>query len=182
MQVSLLPQKKSKKDAKINLGVIKENRSVALSIFVLVGVLLASVGAKFYESSLESRLVDINDEINGLDATRNVMAEEEVIRFGSKLASISSILDNHTQPTGLTNFLEDKTHNQVRLVSADFNKNQSLVSLKGITPTYDTFGEQVVVFERDGAVSQLNIADVVLTRAGFLEFSITFLIDPAIYK
>lgn len=181
MAISLLPPRKQKKEFSLSRELI-ENKSALLALGVLALTGLAYLGSSFYIISLNNDIERVTLEAKEIQQKRNIVLEEEVIKFDSKLSSISALLDSHTFSSKTLNFLEGITHHEVYFTNFSFQASDGVISVSGLTENYVTFGEQHIALEQEKAISEVTVSDVKFSKTGKISFGLSFKIDEAVYK
>jgi len=182
MPISLLPQKKRKKELRISRALIKENKPVVFACIVLLAVLMAYFAASIYAGSLKRRVDALVSEAKNTQEQRDTATEEEVIKLNSKFSSVENLLDDHIIASKLFEFMERITHPRVYFTNFTFRANDKTVIANGSTDNYTTFGEQYIAFQQNKKISDLRVSSVKLSRTGKVEFGISFSVDESIYK
>ncbi len=182
MAVSLLPQKKRKKQFAISKDLIKENKSVVFAGSVLLAVVIAHFAISIYAVSLDRKITRLSVEAQNIQKQRDVKIEDEVIKLNSKFSTVENLLDNQVFTSKLFTFIESITHPSVYLIDFAFRANDKTVTANGSTENYRTFGEQYIAFEQNKDVRDVMVSSVKLSKTGKVEFGISFSVDESIYK
>lgn len=182
MAISLLPKKRQKKQFKLSRELIKENKSVVFACTVLFLVLAVYSGAYFYTSSLNGRIENVLEEVKSIQGQRNTETEEAVLDLDGKLSTVSSLLDNHIYSSKLLKFIESITHPKVYFINFTFRAAEGTVILNGSTENYVSFGEQYIAFQQNEKISSLRLSDIKLSKAGKVQFGLSFNVDKSVFK
>ena len=182
MAVSLIPKKKQQGRAVFNLASAGKNKQVILPFVILVLVFALYGAISFYEGILNGNIVDLDNRTKALNENRDEDKENAVLRFDAKLDRLGLILDNHIYSSAFFSFLESITHTKVQFTKFDFTAPDGSVTLRGLTESYDTFGEQVVALEQNDVIYNLVVSDVKLKKTGQVEFVIRFELDESVYS
>jgi hypothetical protein len=180
--ISLIPQKKRQIRIAINLGLIKGNKQGVLAFGILILVFVIYGALVFSEGILRGEAGDIQADIKNFEKQRNADKENAVLQLDARIKRLSSILDNHIYSSGLFGFVESIAHPKAQFINFSFAANEGKLTLKGVTESYETFGEQIIALEQEEKVSDLVIVDVKLQKTGQVEFTITLRVDESIYK
>ena len=179
--VQLIPKSKEKREG-FDLNLIWKNRQVLLVFGILI-FLLGIYGALFfYERFLNEELQATRDKIEDLRAKSDKSKEDAARKFGEKLDGVSSILDSHIYSSNLFTLIEAFTHPKVQFTNLNFAAVSGLLTLKGLTESYETFGEQMIALEESSEIENITVSGVKLLKSGQVAFTISFNVDSGVYK
>ena len=181
MAVSLIPKKKRKRGATLNLGVLKESKHIAASAGVFILVLVIYVGLWVYGGILQASLDGIGVDAKRLGNELDQEAEKNARLFASRLSQVTGLLDGHIHTSDIFELIEELTHRRVQFTSFSFNKDGG-ITLIGFTDSYVSFGQQLIVLEANEAIHDLLVSDVSLNKKGQVIFNIMFTVDKSVYQ
>jgi len=148
--------------------------------FLLILSLLAYGGLLLYGRKLSVNLETIKKEISLLDEKRVPENEDAIVAFDTKLTILKDVFNNHTYWSNFFAKFEDLTIPEAFFPDAKFSLGAEgvTVTLKAATKTYTNLAQQMLAFQQDPSVNQVDITDISLNEEGGIEFGLT-LIFPA---
>lgn len=179
--VQLIPKSKKKREG-FDLNLVWKNRQVFLVFGILIFLLGVYGALFFYEGSLNEELQATQDKIEDLRIKSDKSKEDAARKFGEKLDGVSLILDSHIYSSNLFTFIEALTHPKVQFTNLNFASVSGLLTLKGLTESYETFGEQMIALEKSGEIGNIKVSGVNLIKSGQVIFTVSFNVDEGIYK
>jgi len=182
MPISLIPKRKERKGFALDRNLIKENKIVAVAAVPLLLAFLIYGAIYIYIGYLKGNIEDIKNKAQEIQAQRDTEAEKDVVDFDLKLLRLSSLLDSHIYSYKLFDFIEENTHPKVQLIDFNFEIDESLVSMKGLTTSYLTFAEQIIALKQKEQVSDAVISEVDIDKSGQISFEVSFKVDQSLYK
>lgn len=152
-----------------------------VSIAVLVIVVLAYFGLRFYLIQLHNQAADLNNRIKTAAALVNPQDEETIIRFNNSLDSLSSLFKNHTYFSNFFNLIGSLTYPKIsyRSFQADAVKNNFQV--QGAAQSYSALAKQIVAFRNNPFVKGVDISGIVFGPTG-LQFNLKIDVQPEIFR
>ncbi len=150
--------------------------------FVLVFVLAASAGLWFYKNSINQKIESVGQQSQDLIVQQNKEDEAKVNDLGQTLKSVKEILNKHIYASQTVDFLEKTTLPLVRWTGFNRNVNNVSVSLHGQTKDYNTLAKQILVFENDSQIKEVQASDISLSQLGGVNFSMALTFDPKIFN
>jgi len=179
--VQLIPKSKQQRGG-FDLNLIWKNRQVLLVFRILIFLFAVYGILFFYERSLNKELQATQDKIEDLRAKSDRNKEDAARKFGEKLDGVSSILDSHIYSSNLFAFIQALTHPKVQFTNFNFVSVSGFLTLKGLTESYETFGEQMISFEKNSEIRNITVSGVKLIKSGQVRFTVSFDVDSGLYK
>ena len=180
MAVSLIPKKKRKRGPSLNLRRLTEAKQIVASAGVFILVLVFYGGLWVYGGVLVSSLDGIRVDAKQLGSELDEGAEKNARLFASRLAQVTGLLDTHVRTWNIFKLIEEVTHQRVQFTS--FTLNDGEVTITGLTDSYVSFGQQIIVLGAHEEIRDLRVSDVSLNKNGQVLFSITFIVDKSVYQ
>jgi len=108
--------------------------------------------------------------------------EKELIGYQKKIEDFSFLLQGHSLDSKLFGFLENITHPKVYFSSLNFNSDEKKVILNGETESFQTLGQQLLIFKAEPLVKEVNLSKISIGREGKIDFAFSFSFSPEIFK
>jgi|GEM_PF-5391702 len=148
------------KRTKIELGTKTRNKLLTIGIVALALVLAASSVLTYLKSNLTGEIVQIDSDLDALEARRDKKFEGELLVVKKQLGLISSLLDNHIYWSNTLTKIENLLQGQVQVKNLGLDKSLNEVKLGGVAASYSTIAKQIAAFLSDD-----SIEDVILEGA-----------------
>ena len=103
---------------------------------------------------------------------RSKALEKKIFLARDKINDFVEIMNNHTWASNVFAFLEKYTHPKVLLTQFNFDRDNNLVGLSGRAESFETFGQQIQLFENGKYVEGVVLKRVGIAREGEIEFGI----------
>jgi len=152
------------------------------SILLLVGVIISYFVLDSRKKSSEIFLQDLEERISRERTPERIALEKELLDWQIKIKDFSLLLNQHISTSKVFKFFEEKTHPRVFFSQINLNPKDSKVNLSGQTDSFLTLGQQLLIFEKEPLVENLNLAQVSISKEGKVEFGLDFSFDPKILK
>jgi len=148
------------KRTKIELGTKTRNKLLTIGIVALALVLAAGSVLTYLKSNLTGEIVQIDSDLDALEARRDKKFEGELLVVKKQLGLISSLLDNHIYWSNTLTKIENLLQGQVQVKNLGLDKSLNEVKLGGVAASYSTIAKQIAAFLSDD-----SIEDVILEGA-----------------
>lgn len=155
---------------------------VFVSIFILLIFIVASLILISLEKKAKISLQDLDEKIFKARTPEIVSLEKEILNYQKEIKDFSQLIGQHLFPSKLFPFLEEKTHPRTFFSRIDSIPRDSKISLSGQTESFLTLGQQLLIFQSDSSVKDLNLSGVSITKEGKIGFDLEISLDPKIFK
>lgn len=145
----------------------------ALSLLIYFGL---SVG---YESYLNSRIGDLDSQLNQLSNSISQQDQQKFVGFYSQIANLKTVLGQHIFSANVFPFLEKNTLPQTYYNEAKFSASSLNLELRGRTASLETLAEQLAQFEKAPELQSVVLKSTDFGQGGPISFtmSLTFSSD-----
>ncbi len=157
-------------------------RLLTFSFLFMLIALLSYLGLAFgYAPFLNSRIKNLDQQLQQLSGTVSQADQDNFIRFYSQLVNFRKILDSHVVASQLFPLLEKITSQKVFYSDADLKIQERQLVLQGLAASYGVLAEQLASFSNDPAVEKylLNQSQF---GDGRVQFKITLLLKAELFK
>ena len=173
MDIKLIPDKykkigkdrvKSRISAFGNLSEqITSKKSILMifSIGFLIVVILISLGLWGYQANLIKEKTSLIERIGNLQNQRNNDLEVNFIELGKRIEGFERTLEHRIYFSKIFEMIEELTLPQVQFADTNIDLSENKFNLKIEADSYSTLANQVIVFEED-----LRIKNVELSKTG----------------
>ncbi len=125
-------------------------------------------------SSQRERKEELERQIVELEGEEEKKLEEEILSFGEKIKIFKEIFANHKISSNFLSLLESSCHQKVQLTSLNLATENGRVNLQGKTESFQTLGEQFLIFSENEKLENLILSNISLDREGKINFSLIF--------
>jgi len=157
---------------------------VNLFFWLSVILLLALVGLYFFLDnqipSLEKKIKKLETELKPSESQKTL--EEEMFFLSKRINDFPQLLAKHKFTSNLFDFLKEFCHPQVQFTSLEIDTQESKVILSGITESFYTLGEQILVLQEKEEIKGLRLSRVSLDREGKVNFDLAFTFSENLIK
>jgi len=143
-----------------------------LSILIYFGF---SVG---YESYLNSRSGDLDNQLSQLSNTISQQDQQKFIGFYSQIVNLKSVLGQHIFSSNTFSFLEKNTLPQTFYNEAKFKSDILNLELQGRTASLQTLAQQLAQFEQAPEIQTAILKSTSFNQTGSVDFTINLAFKP----
>ena len=173
MDIKLIPDKYKKRDKdKVKSRIsafgnlseqITSKKSILMifSIGFLIVVILISLGLWGYQANLIKEKTSLIERIGNLQNQRNNDLEVNFIELGKRIEGFERTLEHRIYFSKIFEMIEELTLPQVQFADTNIDLSENKFNLKIEADSYSTLANQVIVFEED-----LRIKNVELSKTG----------------
>lgn len=133
-------------------------------------------------SSQEERRGELERQIVELEGEEEKELEEEILFFGEKIRVFKEIFASHKISSNFLSLLESSSHQKVQLTRLNLATEKGLVNLEGKTESFQTLGEQFLIFRENEKMESLILSNISLDKEGKINFSLTFSLLLEVFK
>lgn len=161
------------------------------SAFEYTGFLGASLGLLFLTISLwgglwwyrgysHDALEKPRNEALALQEKRNIQEEKDIVIFALSAQTLKDLLESRASATPIFQFLEHRIHDKAVLTEVSFQFSDHTLTLEAVTDGYVSLAEQMVLWENDTNVQNVDVSNFVVNNDGLLSFSATLTLSEAL--
>ena len=147
-------------------------------------LLLAIVGVYFYLDSNTKKIAGKVEEIQkSLEVTPSEQSlEDNVSLIKNRIEIFSNLISKHKNAKNIFALIENDCLPMVQFTSFNFDMNQKSVSLSGITDGFIPLEQQLNVLRKEPLIKKVNLSNMSMESGGTVNFSVSFVVDPKIFK
>ncbi len=177
--LQLLPGTKKR----LGIKIPGENRFLYTGSAVLGAVLVSMFVLQNYITSLKTKVMDINDQITGVEQKRNKKDENELRSLKDHLITTSTLIKQHRYWTQLFTWFASTLEGQVQIRSLNVS-TAGKITVSAIAANYTVVAKQIAAFLTDDKITDFNVSKLTAASNGSVEFGIEMKVDLSklIYK
>ena len=181
MDIKLMPEKYHKSSKKVSLFrdgfTIDSDHLLLFSLSLLLLIIILCLGLWGYKIYL-SRDIDTSiTEIEELQSQRNFELEADFANLKIKIEDFKQIAKVHVYPSKIFKILEELTIPQIKFIGLDVNLLEAELILETESIDYNTLAKQIVVFEDDSRIKNVDLSGVNLDDSGKVNSNLKIKID-----
>lgn len=165
-RVGAAEEKKSSLAGFLNKFFFRTNLWLVLSIAFLILVILVCFGLWGYKENLAEEKANLGNQLAQLNKQRDLELEANFSGLKEGVEDLKKVLKNSVYPSRLLKMLEELTLPQVQFTSLDVDFTQAALNLDAESANYTTLAKQIIAFEEDERIEEVDVSGVGLDMAG----------------
>ena len=145
---------------------VDSNHLIAVSLSLLTVIVILCFGLWGYKMHLSDKINGTIVEINNLQDKRDFELEADFANLKEKIEDFKKISEVHVYPSNIFKILEELTIPQIKFVGFEADLLEAELTLKVESIDYNTLAKQIVVFEDDSRIEEVNLSGVKLSDSG----------------
>lgn len=151
---------------------------LGFSLIILAVVLLICFGLWGYKNSLSKEGEELAKEIEQLQSQRNLDLEADFVTLKKGIENFKKIINKHIYFSNILKMFEELTLPQVVISDLSIDLSENSVSLKIDSVNYETLAKQIVAFEEDARIKEVDTPGVSMDSAGSVGSSLGIKLEP----
>lgn len=152
--------------------------SLLILFFSIISFFVLGNSIKKAQSALQGLEIDLFEA----RTAERVVLEKEIINYEKKINDFFSLAPHHLEASFFFGFLERITHPQVWFPRINFDADQSKVYFGGTTRNFESLGQQILIFQQENFISDVNLEKVSIDRTGDINFDLSFSVNLELLK
>lgn len=173
-QIQLLPESRKEIEVKIP----GENRLLFLGFGLIILVLVLYSGLRFYSSSLQSKISQLDGELKSLDSKREKETEEKILLIKDQFTIVGQILNNHVILSDLLRKIQTRTTPQIQFKTLKLSLAEKKIDIETEAANYTVVARQIVSYLSEDTVKDVKINEIKLFPSGRLNLNMSILFNP----
>ncbi len=175
MPIEIIPKKV---EAKLPVVNILSYLSLILLIISVLGYFILG----YFQKNSARTLQNIEDIISQKETPEVKVLEKRVFGYQKKIEIVSSLLTSHKVSRNFFSFLESFSYPKIFFSKLDLNVGKLQASVSGQTETFESLGQQLLIFRRGEFVKDVNLTEVSIGKEGEVKFTIELSFNPQLFK
>ncbi len=171
--LQLLPETRRKIDVKVP----GENRLITVGVVLLLLVVAAYGGLAWYQNSLDTQIVDVDNQSIELSKQRDEKTEQSLTVLSKQMAITGQILQNHIFWSTAFAKIEAGLAGAVQFKSFSAQAIDSSLHIRAITDSYATIARQLAAFTGTDGITDVALEGVNTLTSGKLDFNTKLIFD-----
>ena len=102
-----------------------------------------------------------------------LVLEKEILNYEKKIQDFSSLAPYHLESSNFFNLLEETTHPKVWFSKINFDTEKGKVSFSGVTQSFESLGQQMLIFKAKSSISEVSLEKVSIDKTGRINFDLS---------
>jgi|GEM_PF-1697578 hypothetical protein len=149
------------------------DRSIVVVVVLFLVTLAAWGGTWWYTKTYDDKISQLESMIAQDTTKLSGKRADRVADFSNRLTLIGQNLDAAVDTSSILGELEQNMVPEVRLTMYEYNRNDRIVSISGVTSSFRYLAAQVISLKKDSSFSQVKVGDVSSDENGLIKFSVT---------
>jgi len=154
-----------------------------LFYFSLVLLLISVISYFILNNSLtknQDSLASLTEALLVVRSPENLAAEAEILSYQKKINDFSRLKGKHFEPSAVFEIIEENSHPQVWFSQLNLEAKQGKVILGGQTQSFETLGQQLLIFQNAEKIKEVTLSSVSINKLGKIEFSFSLVFGKEI--
>jgi hypothetical protein len=173
--VEIIPRSKARPPWWINTILI-----IAL-IFVAASI-AGHIFLRMMVTDLDREIEDTKQRIVDLKTSANQEMEGQLLGYQTQIRNFNKILSEHFLISKALDLLENTIHPEVIYQNFSVNTAESRIQIGGLTRSYGSIGEQLLVLNNDARVQRVETSNYLRDKDGWISFRLIIDFNPAIIQ
>ncbi len=156
----------------------KSGVCLGFSLIILTAVLLVCFGIWGYQNNLSKEKEKLAEEIEQLQSQRDLNLESKLVNLKKGIENFKKLINKHIYFSNILRMFEELTLPQVAISGLSIDLSENSVSLRIDSVNYETLAKQIVTFEEDVRIKELDTSGVNMDSAGSVGSSLGIKLEP----
>jgi hypothetical protein len=153
-----------------------------ISLIVLFLVIIGVFVVNNYISNSQVKLKELESLLVQIRTPENISLESEVRNYERKIKDFAPLLEAHLETSNVFKFLQEDCHPKAWFQQFSLDSKQNKVNVSGKTQSFETLGQQILIFKNDELVQDVKLEQVSLGKEGKIDFNLSISLNPQIFK
>jgi len=136
---------------------------------------------KFIERNGET-LKNVEEKLTDQKNPEFVSLKNEVLNYQKKINDFFQIINSHLKTSKFFGFFEKLCHPKAWFSQFKLNSESGSVELSGTTQSFESLGQQILIFEKEPLIEKVELKNVSLTKIGEVDFSVNLSLSKEVIK
>jgi len=174
MPIQIIP----KEAAKLPLW---QNILFYLSIALLLAFISGYSFLIYQTKKLDLALKDLETTLAKETTPQQISLEKEILDYKKKIEDFAPLITAHRLSSKFFGFFEKITHPKVFFSDLKIDIMGNKAGLSGQTESFQTLGQQILIFQKEELIKNVQLSKVQIGKEGKIEFSLEIFLDPKLF-
>ncbi|PIV43611.1 MAG: hypothetical protein COS26_00330 [Candidatus Nealsonbacteria bacterium CG02_land_8_20_14_3_00_40_11] len=148
--------------------------SLALLVFCIADFFILGNSIK----KSQKALTNLEDSLLSGKTSERISLEKEILKYQKKTEDFSKIIGGHLETLKVFDLLQKNCHPKVWFSSFSLDSKERQVDLSGETQSFESLGQQLLIFQGEDSVESVNLEKVSISKEGKIGFSLSLSLIP----
>lgn len=153
-----------------------------LSVLFVILVIFGYFVFASFEKNSEKDLLDLEDKIEQGKTDEVKILEDQVFTYKKKIDTVLPYFEEHVLSSQFFDFLEKNTHPRTFFFELNLEPRLSKVRLSGLTDSFLSLGQQIMMLDEMPQVESLEITNIFLPPIGGIEFDVEVILKTSLFQ
>lgn len=154
--------------------------------YLVMGLLVIEISGyfvlDFYQDKSEKEIHQLGVALSEARTEEIKDLERKVLEDKERIDDFASLLDSHKRGSKFFSFLESLCHPRVFFSGINLDVEGDKVSLSGKAESFQVLGQQISILKEQRIINNVYLSELSLGKAGEVNFSLSFSINPQMFK
>jgi hypothetical protein len=151
-------------------------------IFLLIAIIIIYFLLGNFQKESEAYFKNLEKRLSEEKAPQIAELREENLDYKKRIEDFSLLFENHVLNKQFFEFIEAKSHPKVFFSEVNLNSQNLQASLFGLTDSFLSLGQQVLIFREDELVKDLILSNVSIGKTGGVEFDLELFFKEELFN
>lgn len=145
---------------------------IAIIVYFILGI--------FLKKSSENIAI-LENELKKDKTAEEKNLEDRVLGYQEKIKDFSKLIEDYQQTSEIFYFIQKLVHPRVWFSEVEFNRNDGQILVGGSAESFETLGQQFLIFKNNSLVKDVSLANILIKPDGKIDFTLRFRFDSQIF-
>jgi len=152
--------------------------SILLLVVSLIGYFM--LGRRLNRE--KNTIQELNEDLAQPKSSEETTLEGRILAYKRKVENFSQLVDGHRYASRVFPFFERLCHPRGWFSNFTVDFEEHLLRVAGQVDSFTTLGQQLLIFEEEPLIKEVNLSSLSLGEEGGVDFSVNLFLDPKIFK
>lgn len=149
---------------------------------LLIAVILGYAALFYFEGKAIGALQDLEEKIAQVATKEDRAAESRILTAKKRINDFSKLLQDHKKSSNFFTFLEEHTLPKIWLTKVELDTEGAQALISGQAPDFKTLGQQILIFQQQGQIQNVDLINLSIGKKGETEFSFYLYLNSQILQ
>jgi hypothetical protein len=151
-------------------------------VFLLIILIVVYFILGYIQGNSKVYLEDLEKKLSEARSPQVASLEQEVFSEKTNIDNFSPFFKRHVLSSKFFEFIEARTHPKVYFYNLELNPKISQASLSGLTNSFLSLGQQVLILKKEPLVGNLELLDISFSEGGGIQFRLNILFSEKLFS
>lgn len=152
--------------------------SLALLIFSVVSYFILDNSLREHQEKMVELKLALVEQVT---PEKNIL-EKEILDYQKKIEDFSQLIRQNLKTSEIFTIIQKNSHPKTWFQQFNLDAKQAQVTLSGQTQSFESLGQQLLIFREEDVVKSANLGGISISQEGRIGFDFSLSLDPKIFK